>query len=356
MTGFGAPAYLLAEPVIQLVEWQVEQMGGIKIGGVSHPLDIIPYDMESSVSGATKASSKAILQDKVTAVVWGGLSGADGYGVASVSDPAGVPFFHYMGEDGLNTEYKYTVESALGFMEEADDPAYFVRDNLKPKTVAFLSWQNKADMEMSEAARKVLEAAGVKTVYKEFYASGTTDFSSFITKIRFENPDVLMSCGYTSAFVGIVNQMMSLGGWGKTKFVSITGAGSVISTVPGGEGMYSEAYWVPGQTTTGAKAFEDAWTAYYNAHPGWKGGKSPDSNNVPFYMCLWTAIHAIELANSTNPADVAKAARSGNLAWDSPCGPLKVTPDGFNSAHPIIVQVQSGKLVKVAAYTDATAK
>jgi len=57
--------------------------------------------------------------------------------------------------------------------------------------------------------------------------------------------------------------------------------------------------------------------------------KSPDTNHIFYYLCLWTAINAIKLAGTAEDTEaIALAARSGNLEWDTPVGRAHFTPDG----------------------------
>ena len=46
------------------------------------------------------------------------------------------------------------------------------------------------------------------------------------------------------------------------------------------------------------------------------------------YDPFWWAIKAIELAGTDEPEAVARAARSGNLTWDSPEGLQTIGTDG----------------------------
>ena len=38
-----------------------------------------------------------------------------------------------------------------------------------------------------------MEAAGGKIVYEDYYALGASDFTSYLTKIKYANPDVLLT-------------------------------------------------------------------------------------------------------------------------------------------------------------------
>ncbi|MFA4835137.1 MAG: hypothetical protein WC749_03570, partial [Dehalococcoidia bacterium] len=56
-------------------------------------------------------------------------------------------------------------------------------------------------------------------------------------------------------------------------------------------------------------------------------------------------IKAIELAGSDKPADIAKAARSGNLVWEAPGGTFNIKPNGQHTNRGQIMLFKDGKLI-----------
>ncbi|MFA4836863.1 MAG: ABC transporter substrate-binding protein [Dehalococcoidia bacterium] len=350
-SGYGAGASFLADATIDLVNWQVEKAGGVRVGNVYRPLNIIKYDMESSVAGASKQAVKAITQDRVSALTMGGLTGADGIAIADVAKNYDVLYVHYMGDQSLNDNYSNTINATLSQQVNITDPVKFVLEELKPKTAAYMAQDSSQERAITDAQQKLLEAAGVKTVYKSYYAVGTTDFSPILTRVKYEKPDIIMSFATMSALKSIYKQIMDLGGWGDMKYFGTSQAASgkeVISVGPGANGTICTAYWLPTLDTPASKAFVADWQAYAASHPDWakKYGTMPTVNNIPFYHCLWLAIKAIELAGTTDdPAAISKTARSGNLIWDAPAGKLTITKDGYSGQHPIICSVKDNQLV-----------
>ena len=78
-----------------------------------------------------------------------------------------------------------------------------------------------------------------------------------------------------------------------------------------------------------------------------KHGNLPGGAHAYFYFCLWTAIEAIELAGTDDPAAVAAAARSGNLTWDSPAGPITVGTNGESGLKGRIMYLEGGEFTLV---------
>ena len=222
-------------------------------------------------------------------------------------------------------------------------------DVVKPKTVAFLGIDSDAahmfvnGEEDFEGIKARLQAKGIDTVYEQYFGADTVDFSPYLTKIKYLNPDLLIS-GLNSGgeAVAINKQIMELGGWGSMKHFSRSDVGSAPAAVklPGVVGTYVRLLWLAGSDEPGMKAFEDAYVGKY--------GRLPDPGSTYSYNCFWTAIKAIELAGTDDRDKVAQALRSGNLVCNSAWGPFRIGSNGIGEMTGTVVQVQEGgKLVKV---------
>jgi urea transport system substrate-binding protein len=211
---------------------------------------------------------------------------------------------------------------------------------LNAKTVAFLATDFFDNHKRVQTEREQLKARGVNTVYEQYNPVDTTDFTSYLTKIKYANPEVLiLEEGSNESNMTVAKQIMELGGWGDIKVLTIPG-GSAALRLPGAEGWYILVPWLPGLPYPGAVKFEHDYQAMYN--------RMPSSNYVYFYNPLWTAINAIVLAGTdTDLVKIAQAARSGKLEWETPMGHAHFTPDGLSGLTMSVAQVEGGKLVAV---------
>ena len=178
-----------------------------------------------------------------------------------------------------------------------------------------------------------LEAAGIKVVYSQFTDPTTSDFTPYLTKIKYANPDVMVMSFLSEGFVTVAKQMMELGGWGNIKVLCYPGA-ILASRQTGAKGWNVMVSWYPGRDYPASQKFVEEFQAV--------NGKAPDSNHVYYYLCLWTVIHAMELAGTDDPVAVAQAARSGNLEWDTPAGISHISTKGESDLSYSAVQVQEG--------------
>ncbi len=341
-TGPMAGAGVLGDKVIALVEWQVKQMGGI-LGG--REVEFVRGDDAGQVSQSAAQAKKLILDEKVAALTLGGSSAASIKATATVAEEYEVPFVAFATIYGVK-DMKSSA-SLYGTENINNRIANFLIDYLKPKKVAFLSYEGQDAREVINGSegitgvRELLKAAGIDIVYEDYFIQETIDFTSFLTKIKYQNPDVVcVRFQQDSQAVTMVKQITELGGLGNIKFFGGTESWLAARFFSGALNTYSCALWIPGSDDPGMKAYEDAWKSKYNAEA--------DPNGSYYYNCFWTVIKAMQQAGTDNSSEVAKVLRSGNLEWDSAWGHLRIPAAGIGDVKIMVAQIQKGgKLVKV---------
>jgi len=326
----------LADPVIKLVEKQVKDQGGI-LGG--REVKVIRYDNRASVAEAQAGVKKLYYDDKVSVITIGGVSGAEFNAVAAACEEEEILYVSIGHVEDL-PKYKFTVNATVQGAVNRALTIKFINTVLKPTTAAVFGSDDSAAHLNMPAVKEALEAAGTKIVYFEYCTIDTTDYSPYLTKIKYEKPDLLyFYCGSNEAHISIAKQIMELGGWGDTEVFTLP-AGESAKKQPGADGWYMFANWAPGLDYPGSVKYMNDYQAMY--------GKLPSANQIYYYNSLWTAIYAVELAGTdTDRVAIAQAARSGNLEWDTPMGHAHFMPDGTSGLSLIIEQVQDGAMVLV---------
>ncbi|MFA4835626.1 MAG: ABC transporter substrate-binding protein, partial [Dehalococcoidia bacterium] len=342
-SGPGAMAGFLADAAISFAEWYWNgKQGGINVGGVKRPVEFVKYDNAGQVGTAAAAAKKALL-DGVTVVTMGGVSSVFGYPVADVTDPAKVLYATFLSNKEIMDEYKWTVSPYVNMELRADMIAELIVKKLKAKTVALFCRNLDTDRNLIQDAKEKIQALdpGIKIVYEGYPAVGSADFSPYLTKIRYEKPDALLTLFDQDVYLMLAKQMLELGGWGDIKHIAYTEAGSFpkVDKHPGAQGWYVPMCYLQGQGTPAQIEFGKLWAE--------KNGSVPFSNHPVIYGPLLTAIKAIELAGTDDRAKVAEAARSGKLEYDSPLGYLKIGKDGKSNITGCYVHLLDGKFVPV---------
>ena len=238
-------------------------------------------------------------------------------------------------------EKKFSVTGSFTWEGDIAGAVNLVDKVLKPKTIAFLAADLADSRIYLEDCKKGIEAAGTTIVYEQYTPLDTTDFTPYLTKVKYANPDVLITYYQPSEpYLAMAKQIMELDGWGNIKVIAAGGAESAVK-LPGAQGWYVFVLWFPGLPYPGSIKFEQDFQAMY--------GKVPTAVSVYYYNPLWTVIYAINLAGTdTDLVKIAEATRSGKLEWETPLGLAHYTPDGDSGLHPSAARVEESKLVPVA--------
>ncbi|MDD5095210.1 MAG: ABC transporter substrate-binding protein [Dehalococcoidia bacterium] len=332
-----AAAGALGDEAISVVMKQVEKMGGI-LGGRS--IKVIKFDDQSQVANTKAGYTKLAQNEKVSAVLFGGGSSPQLSVASDAAEEVRVPVFSLGATPKDISDRPYTVRTVMPNLADVGDSVVdFILNKLKPKTVALLCMDDVELRDENRAMRQKLEAAGVNVSYEQYVPQGTVDLSSYLTRVKYENPDILLTNFASEQCLTILIQIVELGGWGNIKWVSWSAASaSRISVKPeAAEGTYHWVYWVPGLNYPGAKEMEQAYLETVGHLP----------STAAHYYAFWVCIKAIELAGSDDPVEIAKAARSGDLRWESPGGPYTIQPDGVHSNDGEVLISKGGKLVQV---------
>ncbi|MDD5094921.1 MAG: ABC transporter substrate-binding protein [Dehalococcoidia bacterium] len=339
-SGGAARAGNLVDEVLKIINTQLKEAGGINVGGVMRPVNWIKQDDATKVSDTVTGYKKLAL-DNVAVVAVGGATAASLTAASDAAEDNKVPLVSVGSTPENLSDLPFTVR---GIYPNASDVSTlvseFVLNNFKPKKVGFLSVEMQDIHHRVELMKGLLEAAGVTIGSEQYYDVGTVDFSALLTRIKHDNPDVLITntSGMDTTYQAIFKQIPSLGGWGDIKVV----AGDNAATGPaskevGADGTYSWTLWTPGLPDSGSKAFERVWVKTYP-------GSTPSGGHVAMYQTLWVALKGVELAGSDNPAKIAQALRSGNFQWDNaPGGSFKINRDGTHNFKGVIVLLKDGK-------------
>jgi len=325
-----------ADRLIKLVDKQVKEQGGI-LGG--REVKLLKYDGASTLSGIVTAAKKAVSQDRVSVMILGGSASVNGEALSKFAEENKTLYVNLFVLPLDISNLKYSIRPGYR-VDEMDAMAEYAIKVLGAKKAAILCRDFEEDRMYSDRWKRIMNEAGGKTVYEDYYALGISDFNPYLTKIKYAEPDVLLTDLLFPDYVTVAMQMQGLGGWGNVKvFCSMAGVSAVSK--PSAEGWYIYARWLPGiLDTPGSKKFEQDYKAMF--------GTEPDAVMELMYEPFWWAIKAIELAGTDEPEAVARAARSGKLTWESPQGFLTIGTDGeVTPKFRLLAQVQEGKLVPV---------
>jgi len=339
LTSWSGPTALsgsfYVDNAIKVIEKELDDMGGI-LGG--RPVEFVRYDTAGMTAEAMIGAEKLITKDNVCVLTIGGVSTAEGLVIADVAEKEKVLFASAMPLADV-AEREYTVICTISLDSVVEDSAKLILEllNPKPQTAAIMTFNQPSSRDMARRWKELLEDGGVEIVYEEYIAPDIVDLAPYVTRIKYEDPDCLLASLQVSQFIAIAKEIVGLGGWGDTQVIGF-GTATSVRNMPGGVGWIIQSPWHPSKDDPESVRFKEVFED--------TNDRSPTDMHVYMYNTLWTAIHAIELAGTDDPVDIARAARSGNLEFDTPMGRDIIGTDGNNNLRNMYVQIrEDGSLV-----------
>jgi branched-chain amino acid transport system substrate-binding protein len=317
-----------------------EIMGGI----LGFPIGLVFRDNEDDSMLSAKLVDELITQDKVVAII-GSNRSRNALEMAPVAQLRRVPM---MAAGATNPDI--TKPGDYVFMSSFDDRfqagvlARFARQSLKADTAALLTQVGDPYPEsLSAFFEESFIAAGGGIVAKETYSKGDTDFTSQLTAIAAEAPDVIFAPNYVPELpltikqartipqrnaAGITATFLGGGSWEDPDLVPM--AGDAI------EGSYFTTDFSPDATGTDESG-RDFVRSYQSMF-----GMTPDSNSAIGYDAFKLVATAIRRAGSVD-----KEAIRDQLAATSGYSGATYIERYDQDRHPIkgavIMQIRNGQ-------------
>jgi branched-chain amino acid transport system substrate-binding protein len=226
----------------------------------------------------------------------------------------------------------------------------------RPKTAAYGTVNEQFTQPQIPAAQKIMEAAGVKTVYSKVFPSEVTDFTPIAGQIASLKPDLFVlgsvDVPTVSAFVHTFvqqhynpKQFIATGGPDQgaafTKAVGVANANGIF--VPNG--------WYGGFKKPDSEQMVKEYVAKYGGTPSTVSADVAEAYSVGQVLA-----QAAIATKSLDQAKITKYLQSG-VTFDSVQGPVKFDSLGENTAqHALTFQWQHGALVQTLPTATAGSK
>ncbi|NLF74677.1 MAG: ABC transporter substrate-binding protein, partial [Chloroflexi bacterium] len=187
---------------------------------------------------------------------------------------------------------------------------------------------------LAENFRDAAEGAGVEVVAFESFTTGDTDFSSQLTNIIAEQPDVLFTPQYYNEVPLIVQQARELGfegpivgsdSWGTPDLIDLCGDAC--------EGLFFSTHYAADIATEVGQTFITAYEEQY--------GAKPDDVAALTYDAFQLLFTAITNANSLDKADV-REALAGIELFEGVTGIMSFDEQGDPIKCAVIIQIKDG--------------
>ncbi len=319
LTGAASPVGPVQLDGAKLAIDEVNAAGGVQWGKKKVKVDFVVKDDETKPDVAIRRMRELVNEEKVHAVVgqtFASITGALNKQVKKLSIayfPVNVVALKMFekGEIAPSTFAVHGCAYSAGY-----GSATYIVKNLKPKKIVFFGPAYAFGTDQWSGAKDAFAKLGVKAEYLESPV-GTSDFTSYLTKIMEMKPDVVMLAHWGNDAINVLKQSYETGLKKKTTIwfnwmTNVFGSGVPAEAL---EGVYSLMSWYYDLTgfedkeiVEQGREFAEKFSRVY--------GYPPDPYSAMAYIGTKEALRGLSLAQSADPEAVAKAIMA-NPTFDS---------------------------------------
>lgn len=287
----------------QLANEEFNARGGV----LGRKIEMITEDAPSNPGIGVQKARKLVERDKVDFLT-GTLTSSVTVAVSDYAASEKILFMAFgshadetTGAKSHRTTFRTTSQNYM----LSTAAATWVAKNWKPKTVYHLTADYLWGHSARDSMNRVFGRFGVKEIGNDFFPLGTSDFSSYLIKVRGAKPDILVCNAYGADQINCVKQFKEFG------LASVMKLCGPLSGTPMMKGIGTAADGVWGLSwhstvdTAGSKKLREALMKRYASakKPEWR----PSYRHYLGYVTHTQLLEAIGRAKSTNKCAVIKA-------------------------------------------------
>ncbi|MBL0420026.1 ABC transporter substrate-binding protein [Ramlibacter sp. AW1] len=317
-------------------------------GGVlGRKIELVVEDGQCRPANSVNAAEKLIQRDKVVALQGAFCSSATA-AIMPVAEKYKTPLI-----TGVSSKADLTEKGLQYFFRSAETDrlmsktfSKIIADKLQLKNVAYIGVNDDWGRGSVEDFSKDMEALGVKTVLKEYFDHGATDFYTLLTKLRASKADGVFVAAETQdgsilvkqfKELGLQTRIFGVGSWATADFIGLTGAAS--------EGIYAAVPYASSLPGERNQAFVKMYETAYKEKPGKYGAAGYNAMNI--------LMDAIARAGKTDADAIRDALRKTDYL--APNGHFRFTDKGegygfdvalvqiVNKEPKVVTQAQTSK-------------
>jgi branched-chain amino acid transport system substrate-binding protein len=320
---------------VLMVADEVNQLGGIK----GRRIDVVIQDDRGSPEESARLTSKLIDQDKVIAIIAGGVSG-NSRAAAPKAQASHVPFISPSSTDPAVTQTgDYIFRACFVDSFQGDVMARFAADNLHAQKAAIIfDFNSPYGRGLTEYFELSFAKFGGRIVSKQSYTQGDDDFKGQLSSIRAAEPDVIYIPGYYSDVTTIAKQARMIGltqpllggdGWDAPELWQL--GGDALN------GSYISTHYSVDDPSPAIQTFVERYKQRY-------GNLLPDAHAALAYDAARILIDAITRAGTTD-GDKVRAALAQTKNFPGVTGVISMDADRNAVKPAVVLKLQDAKFI-----------
>ena len=327
---------------------EVNDAGGL----LGRKLALKEYDNQSLADTAVSQIERLVTVDKVDLLV-GPFSSAltiptsavaEKYKMAFVEGAGGAP-----GVFSRQFHYVFFVQPAVA-AKQADPFVNYILSlpaDQRPKTAAYPQQDDPFVSATEDGAQATLEAAGIKTVYKQVYPPTQTDFASIAAAVKASHADIVLGGTIFDDAVGQVQAYASINY--QPKAIYFTSGPSTVGAFKQAlgdkvNGIFTGDGWIEASKATGNANFV---AEYHAMFPAEKEIPGEAAEGYSVGQVLLAAVTGAQSLDNTKIADWLHANKVATVQ-----GPIGWDDLGRPNGSFLLEQYATGKLNVVAPSDD----
>lgn len=191
--------------------YQINKQGGIEIDGKKYKVELVYADAQSNPKAGADAAARMIQNEQVD-FIFGPYSSAVTLGVAPITEKYQVPMITGSAESPQiwKQHFAYTFGTIPSVDLTAQAPIDYLKSATNAKSIAVIGINDPFSKAAATGFKEAAEQAGLKL--DSFQVVPThSDFSSLLSKLKDQNPDILAVGGEPQDHIDILKAAASIG-------------------------------------------------------------------------------------------------------------------------------------------------
>lgn len=334
----------------ELAAEDVNEAGGLDVGGTSYKVEVIAYDDGYKANEAVTAANRLVFEDKVKYII-GTVGSAPILAIQPITEEQGVITLTLgFTAEALSPEKPFTFRPNPTTAEVAQPQIDWLVKSQNIQTVGALFPNDETGEAIAKDIAKAYEAAGASLTATEFFERDRVDFIPLLTRIVARGVDAIELDGNSPVTAGqIVQQARDIGfegviirtgGPATQEIVNVAGEAAT-------EGMFVHAAFDP--SVEAAAAYQQRYEDTYNEM---MNGFSPF-----FYDGTRMLFQAMQTAGTVEDTEAVRNALEEITDFEGVLGTMNWTgSETYGIAHQLdspfyVARVEGGSEVIVARCT-----
>jgi branched-chain amino acid transport system substrate-binding protein len=315
-------------------------------GGVlGRKIELLIEDGQCQPANSVSAAQKLIEREKVPVLVGAFCSSATA-AVMPLAEKNRIPLLTGVSSKADLTDkgMKYFFRSAETDRLMSQTFSKILADKLQLKNVAYIGVNDDWGRGSVEDFSNQLEKLGAKTVMKEYYEHGATDYYTLLTKLAASKADGVFVAAETQdgsilvkqlKELGVQAKLFGVGSWTTPEFINLAG--------PAADGIYAAVPYASSIPSERNKEFVGRYEAAYKTKPG--------KYSAAGYNALNIVMQAVTRAGKAEPQAIRDALYKTDYL--APNGHYRFTDKGEGYGYDVVLVQIKGKEPVVVTTTEA---